>query len=241
MSKIIPRIIHQIWLGPLKPPQEAMDSWVKKHPGWTYILWTEENLPKLINRQAFDESDNYPQKADILRYELLSQYGGVYMDADVHCLKAIDGLYEQWIAEKIELVAANEGNKKRPSLTANTFIASIKGHSFLHEMISGIDITKKGGAWEITGPQYFTDMLELFKPKIKILSAKTFFPIHHADKKNRLIDLDELDKDSEVYGVHLWTGTKRAYEPDWYRHPLQFAFLKIRKSLNKTFQIKIKP
>ena len=240
MSKIIPRIIHQIWLGPLKPPQDAMDSWKQKHSGWEYRLWTEDNLPELVNNQAFLDSDNFPQKADILRYEILQQFGGVYMDADVYCLKAIDDLYAEWLSDGSELVAAVEGNEKHPELIANTFIAAVKGHGFMDQMVEGIDITKEGGAWEITGPQYFTESIQLSKPIVRLLSAKTFFPIHHKDKEHRLIDLDELDKDSDVYGVHLWTGTKRAYEPVWYRHPLQYLFLKLRKSLNKTFQIKTK-
>jgi mannosyltransferase OCH1-like enzyme len=87
---VIPRIIHQIWLGPLTPPSKALDSWKKKHPNWEYRLWTEDNLPNLKNQHAFDVSDNYPQKADILRYELLEQFGGVYVDADVHCIKPVD-------------------------------------------------------------------------------------------------------------------------------------------------------
>lgn len=238
MNNVIPRIIHQIWLGPLKPPLEAMTSWTEKHPDWTYYLWTEKNLPELVNKQAFEDSDNYPQKADILRYEILSQFGGVYMDVDVHCLQAIDSLYEEWLANDVELVVAIEGSKDKPDLLANTFIAGYKGHPFFKSLIDGIDINKKGGAWVITGPQYFTKTVQSFKPDIKILPSKIFYPIHHGDKDQREINLDELKADSQIYGVHLWSGTKRAYEPVWYRYPLKYLFLQIRKSLNKTFQIK---
>lgn len=240
MSKIIPRIIHQIWLGPLKPPQDAMDSWKQKHSGWEYLLWTEDNLPELVNNQAFLDSDNFPQKADILRYEILQQFGGVYMDADVYCLKPIDDLYEGWVSQGVELIAAIEGSPDRPDLVANTFIAAAENHHFIVGVVNGIDVSKEGGAWEITGPQYFTDCIKSYKPEIKLLSSTTFFPIHHANKECRLIDLEEIDKNPDVYGVHLWTGTKRAYEPLWYKSPFSFLFLQLRKSLNKTFQIKPK-
>jgi mannosyltransferase OCH1-like enzyme len=238
MLESIPKIIHQIWLGPLKSPKEAMDSWVQNHPDWTYCLWTEDNLPVMVNYQAFLESDNYPQKADILRYELLYQFGGIYIDADVHCLKSIDTLYADWLEGGQYFVAANEGNKDNPDLMANTFIASSKGHPFLKSVIKGVDINKEGGAWEITGPKYFTEAIYNFKPVIKILPSKIFFPIHHGDKDQREINLEELKVDNQIYGVHLWSGTKRAYEPVWYKHPWKYLFLQIRKSLNKTFQIK---
>lgn len=243
MSQItdnIPKVIHQIWLGPLAPPNAAMESWVTNHPDWEYKLWTEKNLPALKNQAAFDKSDNYPQKADILRYEILFQFGGVYFDADVHCIKPIDVLYEQWLSNGDSLVAANEGNPSNTALLANTFIASNAANAFMGQLVDGINVDQEGGAWEITGPQYFTESIARFKPEINILSSKVFFPIHHGDKEHRLIDLDVLSTDPDIYGVHLWTGTKRAYEPVWYRHPLDYLFLQLRKSLNKTFQIKLK-
>ena len=39
---MIPKIIHQIWLGPLPPPQRWLDSWRDHHPDWDYHLWTNE-------------------------------------------------------------------------------------------------------------------------------------------------------------------------------------------------------
>lgn len=234
----IPKVIHQIWLGPLEPPKGAIESWVLNHSDWEYHLWTEKNLPPLKNQAAFDASDNYPQKADILRYELLSMYGGVYFDADVYNLKSIDPLYEGWLTEGVSLIAAMEGSKDRPDLIANTFIAAMPGHAFMDKLVEGIDVNRVGGAWEITGPQYFTNCVAEYNPDIKLLSSKVFFPIHHGDKAHRLIDLNELKADELVYGVHLWAGTKRAYEPIWYKNPFKYLFLQIRKSLNKTFQIK---
>ena len=48
---MIPKIIHQIWLGPNKRPDIWMNSWkinyIKKHPDWTYKLWTEKEINML--------------------------------------------------------------------------------------------------------------------------------------------------------------------------------------------------
>ncbi len=232
---MIPRIIHQIWLGPLEPPAKAMQTWVKLHPAWEYRLWTEKNIPQLKNQKAFDASDNYPQKSDILRYELLANMGGVYVDADEYCIKAIDQLVAD--NESTGLIAAYEGSLERPDLVANTVMACAANNGFMQNMVAEIDINKAGGAWELTGPQYLTDMLVKHDPSITILPAKHFYPIHHRDKEHRKIDLKLLALDSDVYGVHLWTGTKRAYKPIWYKNPFKYLFFRVREGLNKTFRV----
>ena len=47
----------------------------------------------LRNRRQFDEATNFGEKSDVLRYEILFQLGGVYVDADMECLRALDGLH----------------------------------------------------------------------------------------------------------------------------------------------------
>lgn len=235
MTTQIPRIIHQIWLGPLEPPLQAMQSWQEQHPAWEYKLWTEQNIPHLKNQHAFDVSDNYPQKSDVLRYELLANFGGVYVDADEYCLKPIDGLLAEF--EAAGLIAAYEGSLQRPELVANTVLACEKANSFMQAMVDELDISKPGGAWEITGPQYLTRMLDKYAPQIHLLPAKHFYPIHHRDAGRRRIELAELALDPDVYGVHLWSGTKRAYKPIWYKTPFKYLVYIVRKKLNKTFQV----
>ena len=51
-------------------------------------MWTDQRLPDIINRKEFDESEKFAAKSDILRYELILQYGGVYMDTDFEPLRA---------------------------------------------------------------------------------------------------------------------------------------------------------
>jgi hypothetical protein len=111
-------------------------------------------------------------------------------------------------------------------------------HPFVSGLVSGINVEQEGQAWEITGPQYLTQKIEVMKPKIRLLPSKCFYPVHHKDKDNRLITLSDYDSDPEVYGVHMWSGTKRGYLPVWYKNPLKFVVYMLRKALNKTFQIK---
>ena len=238
MPIVIPRIIHQIWLGPLNPPLDALSTWKINHPDWEYHLWTEKNLPALVNQKAFDDSDSYPQKADILRYELLQQFGGVYIDADVFCVRPIDSLFAQLSKKSSELVAAYEGREDDEALIANTVMMSGLNNPFIGELVANIDVSQKGKAWEITGPQYLTDSIRKYNPSISLLPSKTFFPVHHKDKEHRVVSLSECKEDPEIFGIHMWSGTKRGYCPSWYRNPAGFIVYQVRKGLHKTFQIK---
>ena len=48
---------------------------------------------KLINQQLFEQTANWGAKADILRYEILYNYGGLYIDTDFECLQPFDFLH----------------------------------------------------------------------------------------------------------------------------------------------------
>ncbi len=107
----IPKIVHLIWLGPRPFPSKSVENirtWISHHPNWTFYLWTdrERMLPcqqlkiryvkdfkfKYLEKE-FHASKNMGEKSDLLRYEVLYQQGGVYIDHDVKCLKPFHGLH----------------------------------------------------------------------------------------------------------------------------------------------------
>jgi mannosyltransferase OCH1-like enzyme len=45
---------------------------------------------KFENRTFFDQSNNYGEKSDILRYEAVYRLGGVYVDCDFECYKGLE-------------------------------------------------------------------------------------------------------------------------------------------------------
>lgn len=96
---MIPKIIHQIWIGPNELPKQEQQwckTWRDAHPDWEYKLWTNDDLPKDITPQCQATIESvYPKYAciaDVYRYIILSRYGGVYIDTDIECYKPIDEL-----------------------------------------------------------------------------------------------------------------------------------------------------
>ena len=97
MSQIIPKIIHQIWLGDGDVPIKYLsfiDSWKSHHPDWEYHLWTVDHLIPLRNQRSYDQTTDVVQKTNIVRYEVLYQYGGIYVELDTACFKNIEPLLD---------------------------------------------------------------------------------------------------------------------------------------------------
>lgn len=100
---MIPKIIHQIWIGPKTIPKyclDHMETWKRIHPDYQYMLWTNENLPELPPKakaqfDRYGRMEKWAFQCDILRFYILNIYGGVYVDVDYECFKKIDPLLEK--------------------------------------------------------------------------------------------------------------------------------------------------
>jgi hypothetical protein len=114
----IPKVLHFIWIGPKEFPMESIEnirSWIAKNPDWKVKFWTDRERPLphpkmercmvqdvhfLKLASCYKNSENYGEKSDLLRYEILYQEGGVYADHDVECIQSFDQLnnaYDMYI------------------------------------------------------------------------------------------------------------------------------------------------
>jgi mannosyltransferase OCH1-like enzyme len=196
----IPKIIHQIWLGPKERPKLWMDSWKEHNPDWEYKLWTEDNLPILYNQKQFDTIQSYAGKADIARVEILYRWGGIYIDADCECLRSLEN---RFLVPRF--FACYENELTRPGLIQNSVIGSIPGHPLLKECMRAIEQVPDvngAGPWTTVGPFLFTKVVrqyEIFHGSIKIFPSYTFSPIHYegACYYGR----------GRIYATHHWSST----------------------------------
>ncbi len=100
-TPIIPKIIHATWFGNTPLPknyQYYLETWRKFHPDWEIKLWTEKDLQK----ENFDSMDlywlaeSYAERSDIIRYEIIKRYGGLYIDVDIECFASFDELHHKY-------------------------------------------------------------------------------------------------------------------------------------------------
>ena len=100
--QMIPPKIHQTWKDRDVPERfrAAQESWRQHHPGWQYRFWTDADLDELVYERApeiaelYDRSPEAIQGVDVARYVILREYGGLYADLDVECMKPVNDLLD---------------------------------------------------------------------------------------------------------------------------------------------------
>lgn len=194
MQRVIPRLIHQVWLGGAPPACDRAwrDTWRRHHPSWRYILWTEETLPPLANQALFEHVDIPAQRVDIARYELLYRYGGIYADTDCECRKPFDAL--------AACVSGFVG-EERPGYYGNAVLGFSRHHSFLRSVVDSLPDSWRDGADILaqTGPGLLTRLLDSGRPNVVVFPSAYFYPYSCKEPWRR----DEPFPDA--YAVHHWT------------------------------------
>lgn len=206
----IPKIIHQVWIGGNMPLREQeMCNQVKQFAlenNWQYFLWTEDNINQLTefkNIHEFNSTPNNGQKSDIIRSQILYQYGGVYLDTDFVLLKMFDELLD---LDFFCGVAYDEF----PSLF-NGLIGTTPGNILIADMLNldigvgysdGMDIINTTGPYFITRKVFkhietFTNML--------VLPVSFFYPFPNTDI-NKRPDY-KVYVQPETIACHVWSGS----------------------------------
>ena len=169
---MIPKIIHQIWVGYNPVPAKLIQTWKDMNPTWEHRLWTNHAGWECQNR--IDECKEWNGKADIMRWEILYHHGGVYIDADSICVKPLDDSFTER-----EVFSCWENEIIRAGLIATGYVGSEKGHPLMRKCIDRIKSRPvDGAAWRLLGPSMFTE--ECGKdPALFVYPARTFIPMHY--------------------------------------------------------------
>jgi inositol phosphorylceramide mannosyltransferase catalytic subunit len=194
------------------------ESFGRHHWGWKFKHWDESNLPPLRNQKWFDEATSYAQKADIARYEILHQVGGIYVDTDVECLKSFDPL----LVEGGTCFCANEAPRRMA--VSNAVIGAIAGHPFLDALIRQIPFSieaypSRGPNWQ-TGPEMLTWVLAERQKQgiddVVVFPGELFYPHHwvpHFGPNVRQRPTYRSQAFPNAYAVHHWAADWREPAP----------------------------
>lgn len=126
---MIPKIIHYCWFGKGPMPKSQRDcvkGWKKLMPDYQIICWDESNFDFnqfKASKYAY-EVKKFALVSDVCRYNVLAEYGGIYLDTDVELFKRFDRflncsffsgieLYREFEQERIaELFLRDDGTPK---------------------------------------------------------------------------------------------------------------------------------
>jgi hypothetical protein len=220
----IPKIIHQLWIGDKPPPINLMNTWKDKHPEFEYIYWNEAEILKrgivFECQDKINEIEEINGKADIMRWELLYRYGGIFIDADSICIEPLDTLmllnksfagYENEHVRGAGWSQLKEVLGSTHPLIATGTMAFPPGHDLPKlaiEWIKRNPVCKaKSGwrAWVTVGPGMLTRLYFSREwSDMIILPSYTFLPIHHTGLK--------YEGHGKVYAFQQWGSTNNSYD-----------------------------
>jgi mannosyltransferase OCH1-like enzyme len=196
---MIPKIIHQVWINdtflgnPKKDVPEkwnqSIELWKKYHPEWIHILWTDEMIESYLSSYhpyIIEHYKNYEyliQRADMIRYFILYDYGGVYCDLDLYPVKNI----EKYIKGSYDHFVYSAGS----DVIINAFMISPKGSLIMKEIQTKIKDIKipwfcLGKHLKVmfsTGPNFLYNILLNTKYPYIVLSRKLFYPYSSSEDK----------------------------------------------------------
>jgi len=116
----IPKLLHFIWIGSSMPEKYIanINTYIANNPGYDIWIWHDENTNpeqmqnqiinlqkckmqninlnqmQFVNANGIEKMKNWAGKADIIRYEIIYNYGGMYIDVDSRSVKGFDNNFK---------------------------------------------------------------------------------------------------------------------------------------------------
>lgn len=209
---MIPPVVHRIWFGPAPMRRELIEfgrTW-ERH-GYELRLWTEENLPRLRNRWVFDEIARrgvntgggvpelgvHVQRADVVSYELILEFGGIYANCDMECLRPIP----------LDGITAFAGYEDGEFLS-NALMGCEAGDAFFARVVDELEPRYREMPGEpmngVTGPHLLTWVHRTNPGLLHVFAKEAFNPV--------LYDIESMQGEwgdhPDSYTVHHWGHTR---------------------------------
>ncbi|MFC0687725.1 glycosyltransferase [Novosphingobium clariflavum] len=205
---MIPRTFHFIWVGDeSRRPDNCIDTWRAAHPDWQFRLWGNAELEARgwINARHIAEmrQREWNGVADMMRWEILQEHGGIVFDADSICTRPLpDDMLD------CEAFACWESEIARPGLIAAGYFGCTAGNGFVQQIIDDIAASPSvvgEMAWKTVGPQRLTDCYRKFAyTPLRIYPSHYFIPRHFTGVT--------YEGSDPVYAHQLWGSTSQSYD-----------------------------
>ncbi len=96
---MIPKLIHFVWIGDDELPDWVVgniETFRRHNPDHQVMVHRDASLVPPEMRARFDACDRYCTQSDIVRWYILREHGGWYIDTDVVCLRPLDEIVEAY-------------------------------------------------------------------------------------------------------------------------------------------------
>lgn len=201
---MIPRTIHQMWVGPHQP-KEWMDTW--RMTGWDYQLWDYDRILDYAFDFGFEPKkpfDHYWCKGywvgvkDAILPAVLHEYGGVFVDADCVRLRSWD---EAPFMEASGFAAYTEPHPGQPDRLSVSIVGAVPGSTVMADWIRRLtQLEDFEPEWDRMIPP-FAESAKTDSDFLR-LPQGTFYPVGLRGHR---------DNSVEAYAEHYWGSTRKLY------------------------------
>lgn len=226
-------MIHFIWLGPEEfsyPDYLAIRTAQKVYKEVPY-LWIDDTVPEsewLVKARGYSTQQlihddwkpfvtigkvqSASQSSNYLRYQLLHDFGGLYLDTDTLCIKSIFDLNLQG------LVVGREPTAKRwPICGAVMYVKECCDPDIevlLQQCVAIFKEFKGDVAWGTTGPRLLSEVLLTSTNPHTLLPREYFYFNGYTKWRKAFADNPPGPRiDERMYVLHYWS--KYARDPEY--------------------------
>ncbi len=241
MMTPIPKILHQTWKDTQLPAElaEFQRTWLEKHPGWTYNLWTDADNRQFIRQHYvwfLPIYDGYPEhimRVDAVRYFILHHFGGVYVDLDFECLQSVEPLLQDHalvfgLEPQAHLEMRQRAGYPLDRIVCNAFMASTPGHPFWEYVFKQlISYHRAPEVLDATGPFMLSRACATFVQPEAIYTAppELLYPIEKERPWGQLTDAEQEHIRQTAFAIHHWMGSYWKLVAQTRRQPVSATLL----------------
>jgi len=188
----LPKILHRILIWnsdqAVSPKDlDGIDSCLQLHPSWELRVWNNDNIEQffpLKNQALYDATQDLKVKMEILSYEILNRYGGIFIGNDYLCKRSLDTLYERisFFPYNYFLALQNKTSMKM----MDGFFAAVKNHFITRELIDKMEEYEK-----YPQGKYFSSIMDKMQKHFVSWGYEEDLPV---DESLPIIDIQEIAK-----------------------------------------------
>ena len=182
------------------------------HPDWTYLLWTDSDMHRYVQRQYPDFYSTFMRferpimQADVFRYLVLNKMGGLYLDLDYELFRPFDLNHHPLVLPRNR---GFEYGDPKDGL-GNAIMASAPDHPFWTEVLNDLKenpakTNDYKGVVDATGPGLLTRIYGRGN-RVQGIHTPWRKAFHPPVPKGKLEYL-RLKNDQSIYGLHHGWGS----------------------------------
>jgi inositol phosphorylceramide mannosyltransferase catalytic subunit len=213
--QLIPKIIHQTYINESIPAHwvPAQQSCIDLHPHYEYKLWTDQKSHDFIAKEypwflaTFVGYKHNIQRADAIRYFVLAHYGGIYIDLDDGCKRALDPLlsYNAFVRRTV------------PTGISNDVMGAIPQHPFFLRVMESLQGANR--SWILP---YITIMASTGPLFLSVIWKKWMGEHAHLNQETWIGRVRVLMPDE--YNKHSWSFFETYKGSSWHGKDARFIF-----------------